>query len=127
MSKYLVLIYGTEPAPEEPVDPGVRAEYDKHWTFLAKRQENILAGEGLQPTATSTSMRKDASGTYAVTDGPFVETKEALAGFYLLEADDLDAAIELAREIPAPRGGLEIRPVMDYERDVESAGAASSG
>lgn len=115
MSKYLVLIYETESGPDEPMDPALRAEYDKHWTFIDKRKDNILAGEALQSTSTATSLRRDGSGTYTVTDGPFVESKEALGGFYLLEAADLDAVIELAREIPAPRGGLEIRPVLVFD------------
>ena len=79
---------------------------------MDKRQDSIIAGEALQPTATATSLHRDGAGGYTVTDGPFVETKEALGGFYLLEAPDLDAAIELAREILAPAGGLEIRPIM---------------
>jgi hypothetical protein len=127
MSKYLVLIYENETAPGEQIDPALRAEYDKHWTFIAERKDSIVAGEALQPTSVATSLRRNGRGAYAVTDGPFVETKEALGGFYLLEADDLDAAIELAREIPAPRGGLEIRPVMVLDHDVESDGAGSSG
>ena len=76
---------------------------------MTNRKDKILAGEALQPTSTATSLRKDAVDA-GVTDGPFVETKEALGGFYLLEAADLDEAIDLAREIPAPNGGLEIRP-----------------
>lgn len=111
MAKYLVLIYETEAGPGAERNP----EYDKHWTFIQAHKDQIVAGEGLQSTATATSMRHDGSGAYAVTDGPFVETKEALGGFYLLEAPDLDAAIELAREIPAPGGGLEIRPVMVFD------------
>ena len=111
MAKYLVLIYEDETArgtgPRNP-------EYDKHWTFVSAHKDVIDAGEGLQPTSTATSMRKDASGEYVVTDGPFVETKEALGGFYLIEAADLDAAITLAREIPSPYGGLELRPVMVF-------------
>jgi hypothetical protein len=114
MAKYLVLIYETETDPSRKRSPELEAEYDKHWTFVDKRKDSILAGEALQPTATATSLHRDGSGGYSVTDGPFVETKEALAGFYLLEAPDLDAAIELAREIPAPRGGLEIRPVLVF-------------
>jgi hypothetical protein len=116
MAKYLVLIYETERGPEEPMTPELRAEYDKHWTFIERRRPIILAGEALQPTATATSLVRDGSGAYAVTDGPFLETKETLGGFYLLEAPHLDAAIDLAREIPAPRGGLEIRPILELAR-----------
>jgi hypothetical protein len=111
MAKYLVLIYEREGDPAAARDP----EYAKHWTFIEKRREAILAGEALQPTGTATSLHRDGAGGYSVTDGPFVETKEALGGFYLLEAGDLDAAIELAREIPAPRGGLEIRPIRTFD------------
>ncbi len=57
---------------------------------------------------TATSIRGDI-----VTDGPFVETKEALGGFYLVEARDLDHAIEIAKLCPAPYGGVEVRPIMD--------------
>jgi hypothetical protein len=112
MARYLVLIYEAEGvSPLGARDP----EYDKHWSFIRDHKDDIVASEALQPTSTATSLRRDASGQYAVTDGPFVETKEALGGFYLLDAPDLDAAIVLAREIPAPYGGLEIRPVMVFE------------
>ena len=113
MAKYLVLIYEAEAELGATMPPELRAEYDKHWTFIEKRQDSIVAGQALQPTSTATSLHRDGAGGYTVTDGPFVETKEALGGFYLLEAPDLDAAIELAREIPAPAGGLEIRPIRD--------------
>jgi hypothetical protein len=68
----------------------------------------LLGGEALEPTATATTIRGDL-----VTDGPFVETKEALGGFYLVEARDLDHAIEIARLCPARFGGVEVRPIMD--------------
>lgn len=110
MAKYLVLIYETEGGSAAARDP----EYDKHWTFIEEHKDQILAGEALQPTATATSVRKDDGGGFTVTDGPFVETKEALGGFYLLEAADLDAVLELAKQIPAPAGGLEIRPIMVF-------------
>ena len=68
----------------------------------------ILGGDALQPTATATSIRGDV-----VTDGPFAETKEALGGFYLVEARDLDQALAFGKLCPAPYGGVEVRPVMD--------------
>ena len=110
-SKYLVLIYEREGVDR---DPALDEEYAKHWSFIERRSEQIVAGEALQPTATATSIRLDGAEP-VVTDGPFVETKEALGGFYLLEAADLDEALALAREIPAPNGGLEIRPVLTFE------------
>jgi hypothetical protein len=110
MSKYLVLIYEAEQPPTTDRNP----EYDLHWTFMERNRGVILGGEALQQTTTATCLRKGDDGTFAVTDGPFTETKEALGGFYLLEAPDLDAAIELAKQIPAPYGGVEIRPIMEF-------------
>ncbi len=115
MAKYLVLIYETESDPGAPPDPALAEEYAKHWSFVEARKEAIMAGEALQSTSTATCLRGDGVGGFTVTDGPFVETKEALGGFYLLEAPDLDAAIGLAKEIPAPRGGVEIRPIMTFD------------
>ena len=68
----------------------------------------------LEPTATATSVRSDGAGGFTVTDGPFAETKEALGGYYLITADDLDAAIAIAKQVPAPFGGVEVRPVMVF-------------
>lgn len=109
MAKYLVLIYESEAAFESAAtrDPAD----GQHFTFLAEHRNVILAGEGLLPTSTATSLRRGPGGDFAVTDGPF-ETKEAFGGIYLLEAPDLDVAIGLAKQIPAPAGGVEIRPVM---------------
>lgn len=58
-------------------------------------------------------MRGDGAGGHIVTDGPFAETKEALGGYYLIEAGDLDQALEFAKLCPAPFGGVEVRPLMD--------------
>ena len=74
----------------------------------------VTGGAQLQPTATATTVRVQ-DGRTLTTDGPFAETKEALGGYYLLEADDLDAAIELAARIPAARmgGAVEVRPLVE--------------
>jgi hypothetical protein len=113
MAKFLVLIYEDE---QKWIDqaPGSGEAMAQHGKFNTDRGSVIVTGEALQPTATATSLRTDPGGTVQVTDGAFVETKEALGGFYLLEADDLDGAVELAKEIPAPFGGLEVRPVMVF-------------
>jgi hypothetical protein len=73
----------------------------------------ISGGAQLQPAMTATTVRVQ-DGATLTTDGPFAETKEALGGYYLLEADDLDAAIELAARIPAARlgGAVEVRPLV---------------
>jgi hypothetical protein len=74
----------------------------------------VLGGNQLQPVETATTVRVQ-DGQTLTTDGPFAETKDALGGYYLFEADDLDAAIELAARIPAARmgGGVEVRPVVE--------------
>ncbi|MDT4917804.1 MAG: hypothetical protein QOH89_2504, partial [Pseudonocardiales bacterium] len=64
---------------------------------------------------TATTVRPDGADGFTVTDGPFVETKEALGGYYLVEAADLDEAIALAKQIPVVSGGLEVRPIMTFE------------
>jgi hypothetical protein len=73
----------------------------------------VTGGAELQPASTTTTVRVQ-DGRTLTTDGPFVETKEALAGYYLFEAGDLDAAIELAARIPAARlgGAIEVRPLV---------------
>jgi hypothetical protein len=72
-----------------------------------------LGGEALQPVETATTVRV-RQGSVSVTDGPFAETKEHLAGFYLIEAADLNEAIRIASQIPPARAGsIEVRPVRD--------------
>lgn len=60
-------------------------------------------------------MRPDPTGGATVTDGPFAETKEALGGYYLIEAADLDEALAIARDVPAPNGGVEVRPIRVFD------------
>lgn len=111
MSEYLILIYEDEKAYASQ-DPAVwQTAMEAHGRFAEQVVEHggkILGGEALQPTATATSVRGDV-----VTDGPFIETKEAIGGFYLVEAADLDQALAIAKLCPAPYGGVEVRPVMD--------------
>jgi hypothetical protein len=115
MSQYLVLIYGEEKAYADG-GPGLWDEVMKgHNDFGTTHADKIAGGNALQGVDTATSVRKQADGTFAVTDGPFVETKEALGGYYLVEAADLDEAIAMAKDIPAPGGGLEVRPVMVFD------------
>ena len=112
--KYMLLIYANQNDPE--------------WDNLSEEEQNAIFGEymaigqapgvgeshQLQPSSTATTVRVD-NGSTLTTDGPFVESKEELGGYYLLDADDLDAAIELAARIPAARrgGAIEVRPVVE--------------
>jgi hypothetical protein len=118
--RYMLLIYSQE--TEEPLPP---AEFDRLVTGhravqVDARQKGILLGcEKLKPTRAATTVRaKD--GLPITIDGPFAETKEQLAGYYILECKDLDEAIEWAKRIPTTcqggGGSVEIRPVDDLQR-----------
>lgn len=117
--RYAVLIYDTETADPNPVpiDPHVRAEttatYNAYTTMLRDRGAYV-GGEALQPVTTATTVRV-RDGETLTTDGPFAETKEALGGFYLIDARDLDEALALAAECPGARyGSIEVRPIYDF-------------
>jgi hypothetical protein len=128
--KYLLTLWGDESRMAD-LTPEQREEGMKAWdayTTDAKETGKFLGGEGLQPTSTATTVQIAESGDPIVTDGPFAETKEQLGGFYLLDCNDLDEALEWARKIPMPGGKVEVRPIMDYEAAGstahENAGAA---
>ncbi len=111
MAQYAILIYEAESGYANGGEEVWKQATKAHGRFAGQVGEKggkILGGDALEPTSTATSIRGDL-----VTDGPFAETKEALGGFYLIEARDLDHAIEIARLCPAPFGGVEVRPVMD--------------
>jgi hypothetical protein len=114
MAQYLILIYEDE-AGYASASPEVFTEImAEHNAFTAQVEQHgakIVGGEALQPTTTATSVR----GGSDVTDGPFVETKEALGGYYLIEAPDLDTALAVGKLCPARFGGVEVRPVMTFE------------
>jgi hypothetical protein len=104
--KYLLLVYGEE-AKMQKVDDLHCLAFDQS----IRKSGHCIASEALQPVATATTVRV-RNGKAAVTDGPFAETKECLAGFYMVEAKDLDEAIKLASRIPpAEVGSVEIRPI----------------
>jgi hypothetical protein len=115
--KYLLALIGDESHYAERT-PEQLSESMRQWDAFT--QEAIdggahLGGEGLQPSATATTVSIRESGDPIVTDGPFAETKEQLGGYYLLDCKDLDEALAWAKKIPMPGGNVEVRPVMDYE------------
>ena len=113
MSQYLVLIYGNE-AWFADASPEDQAQLHKeHQEFGERHGPVIIGGNALHPTSTATSIRPEPGGGHTVTDGAFAETKEALGGYYLVEAADLDQAVAIARDVPARSGGVEVRPVWD--------------
>jgi hypothetical protein len=112
--RYLLLIYTEEATEGDTIDDG-SDEIDAYNAFTKEvRDRGLLeAGEALRPTASATTVRV-RDGQTVTTDGPFAETKEALGGFYLINAKDLDEAIELAAKIPgAKHGSIEVRPIFD--------------
>jgi hypothetical protein len=115
MAQYLVLIYEDESGYAKGGQEVYEQVMKAHNEFAAKHGASLRSGNALQPVASATSIRKDASGSPAITDGPFAETKEALGGYYLIEADDLDQAIAIARDVPALFGGVEVRPIMVFD------------
>jgi hypothetical protein len=116
--RYMMLMYSLE-TPEGPSPDEVDYLIRTHSAIVAdaRRKGVLLAVEGLKPTSTATTVRSQQNGKAIVLDGPFAETKEQLAGYYILECRDLDEAIEWAERIPTSckgqSGCIEIRPVAD--------------
>lgn len=113
MAEYLVLIYSNEESWASTDEAFSAKILDGHNTFGEKHGAALRGGNALEPSMTATSVRTDASGKSVTTDGPFAETKEVIGGYYVVEAPDLDAAIAIAKDIPAPFGGIEVRPIRD--------------
>ena len=118
--KFMLLIHqGDAPTPYSPDEWNRLSEDEQQAIYGAYKEINETPGvsPGLQlaPPETSTTVRVQ-DGKTLTTDGPFVSVKEALGGWLLYEADDLDAALELASRIPAARlgGGVEVRPIVEY-------------
>jgi hypothetical protein len=115
MAEYLILIYGDEAALGKTDAESMNVMMKGHQEFGERNAASLRGGNALQPTGTATSVREDSSGGFVVTDGPFAETKEALGGYYLVEAADLDQALALAKQIPMPSGGVEVRPIRTFD------------
>jgi hypothetical protein len=113
MAQYLILIYESEAAYATATPEDLQNVMEAHGRFAKQVGElggELLGGNALQPTSTATTIRDDV-----VTDGPFVETKEVLGGYYLIEAEDLDQALAIGKLCPAQYGGVEVRPIMVFE------------
>jgi hypothetical protein len=114
MAQYLILIYESEEGYATATPEVFQEVMEAHNRFAQQVGElggQLLAGNALQPTTTATTIRSDI-----VTDGPFVETKEALGGYYLIEAKDLDQALAIGKLCPARFGGVEVRPIMVFDQ-----------
>jgi hypothetical protein len=118
--KYMLLIHQVDaPTPRDPDAWNKLSEEEQKAVFADYQAINqtpgVTPGEGLQPAETATTVRVE-NGKTLTTDGPFVAVKEALGGYLIYDADDLDAAIELAARIPAARlgGAIEVRPIQEW-------------
>lgn len=119
--KYLCLVYGEEKAIQS-VDDRHCLAFDQS----VRASGHCLSSEALQPVATATTVRV-RNGKVSTTDGPYVETKEQLGGYFLIEAKDMQEAIGIAARIPgAWHGCVEVRPVADDEQTLAGLGLAAA-
>jgi hypothetical protein len=116
--KYLCLIYDEEKKTHTMPKSEGDALMGEYFAFTEgiKQSGHYLGGNALQPVQTATTVRT-RNGKISTTDGPFAETKEQLGGYYLIEARDLNDAIQVAAKIPSSRmGSIEVRPIMEFEQ-----------
>ncbi len=113
MAEYLVLLYDDEAAWASVTEQESARIMEGHNNLPPQAEQlgvKMLGGHALRATNTATTVRGDV-----VTDGPFVETKEAVGGYYLIDAPDLDKALAFAKLVPSLNGGSEVRPIMVFE------------
>jgi hypothetical protein len=116
--KYLCLIYDEEKKLEAMPKSESDAFMGEYFAFTEgiRKSGHYVAGEALHPVQSATTVRI-RNGKMSTTDGPFAETKEQLGGFYLIEARDLNDALQVASKIPSARlGSIEVRPVVDFSQ-----------
>jgi hypothetical protein len=114
--KYLCLIYDEEKQMASMPKTESEAFMGEYFSFTEGIQQSghYLGGNALQPVQAATTVRV-RNGKVSTTDGPFAETKEQLGGYYLIEARDLNEAIQVASKIPSARiGSIEVRPIMEF-------------
>ena len=116
--RYVLLIYDDEAKMVGKSQQELRGTLEAWFQYTEELQKsgNMLGGDALHPTSTATAVRATESRTLT-SDGPFAETKEQLGGYYVIEANDLDEAIEWAAKMPHIAGGgtVEVRPIMEFE------------
>jgi hypothetical protein len=113
--RYLLLIYSDESARQAPSgNPEVALKPWWEYNDWLREKGWYLGGDALQPTAAATTVR-ERGGKVSTTDGPFAETKEQLGGYYMIECQNLDEAIEAASRMPTvDRASIEVRPLMEF-------------
>jgi len=115
VGEYMVFIWDDEQAVERADRDAWTATMAAHRAFIAAHGSALRGGNRLHPSAASTSIRTGPDGAVSVCDGAFAESKEVIGGYYLIEAVDLDEALRIARQVPAPFGGVEVRPIAPTE------------
>jgi hypothetical protein len=111
VGQYVILIYDDESAVLEAGPEVVEGILRDHDRFIQAHGKQVLVSHRLRPGYAATSVRHSDRGETLITDGVFAEAKEVLGGFYLVSASDLDEALALAVDVPAPFGGVEVRPL----------------
>ncbi|TCO21389.1 hypothetical protein EV652_111300 [Kribbella steppae] len=121
MAQYVFLLYDSEEWFDNLTPEEWQQAMKLHGAFteaVQKAGARVLGGEALERSTTASTVRQREGAEPLVTDGPFIETKEALGGYYVIEARDLDQALELAKVCPS--GNVEVRPIMDTSSDAEA-------
>jgi hypothetical protein len=123
----MLLIYTPAEGDLSPEEAQAELPRWMEYTEALQAAGAMVAGDALQPVETATTVRV-RDGETAVSDGPFAETKEVLGGYYIIDVADLDAALKWAERIPsAPRGSVEVRPVMVFSEAESPAVTADAG
>lgn len=114
--RYMILLYGDEALGAEMTEDDWQAIIEAHNAFGAEAAERGMnpSGEALQSVQLARTMRFEDGKPVMVTDGPFAETKEQLGGFYLLDCDSIEEAMEMAKKLPMSTGSIEVRPVVEF-------------
>jgi hypothetical protein len=107
MAEYAILIYEDETEWGKAAPEWIQQVAKEHQQFAQNNGASLRGGSQLQPTMTAKAVRGST-----VSDGPMVATTPALSGYYVVEAADLDAAVEIAKQVPSKFGGLEVRPLF---------------
>lgn len=116
MAKYLALIYGDQRTWAAASPEWRERNAQRHEAFLASAGAAIVGGQELEPAENAVSVRTDRTGEPVATDGPFAEAKEVVGGYYLIDAPDLERAIELAKLVPEvadASSGVELRRIVE--------------
>ena len=114
--RYILLLYGDEKLGENVTPEEWQGIMQAHndWTAEAVKRGLNPSGDALQPVTTAKTVRFEDNRAVLTTDGPFAETKEQLGGFYIIECDSEEEALEMAAKLPVGTGSVEVRPVIEF-------------